>query len=129
MTRPYEVVYIFDSALEEPEINERLERFHVLLKTPEVPEPVMAVSHWGRRSLAYPIAGRDVGYYVVTQFETTPEALPEFERLIKLDEQVLRHLLVVNEGLATAPAGPLAEEGPEEEIPGEDVEATEGADE
>ena len=29
MTRPYEVVYIFDAALEETAINERLARFHV----------------------------------------------------------------------------------------------------
>ena len=31
MTRRYETVYIFDSALEEPVINEKLERFHALL--------------------------------------------------------------------------------------------------
>src|SRR5256885_3488381 len=31
MARRYETVYIFDPALEEPAINERLERFHALL--------------------------------------------------------------------------------------------------
>ena len=31
MTRRYETVYIFDSALEEPAINEKLERFHALV--------------------------------------------------------------------------------------------------
>lgn len=98
MTRKYEIVYIFDSALEEEQVNERLERFHGLLKTPEHPEPVTGTSHWGRRTLAYPVAGKPVGYYVVTQFETAPDALKEFERALKLDDSVLRHLVVVNEG-------------------------------
>src|SRR5260370_3863082 len=31
MTRRYETVYIFDSALEEPAITEKLEKFHALL--------------------------------------------------------------------------------------------------
>ncbi len=43
---------------------------------------------------------------MVAQFEADPELLGELERSIKLDEAVLRHLLVVNEGLApvSAPA-------------------------
>jgi len=112
MTREYELVYIFDSALEEAQVNEHLERFHALLKTPESPEPVTAAAHWGRRTLAYPIRGKDVGYYVVIRFETDPTLLPEVERLIKLDETVLRYLLVVNEGLA-----PVAVPSPEGETP------------
>ena len=32
MVRQYEVVYIIDSALEEPVINERLERYHARVK-------------------------------------------------------------------------------------------------
>ena len=53
MTRQYEVVYIFDSALEEAAINERLARFHSLIQQPGVEAP--QVSHWGKRTLAYPI--------------------------------------------------------------------------
>ena len=96
MPRKYEVVYIFDSALEEAQVNERLERFHSLLKHDEHPEPVTGVNHWGRRTLAYPIRKKEVGYFVVTQFETAPTQLGEFERIIKLDESVIRHLVVVN---------------------------------
>jgi small subunit ribosomal protein S6 len=112
MTREYELVYIFDSALEEAQVNEHLERFHALLKAPESPEPVTAAAHWGRRTLAYPIRGKEVGYYVVVRFETDPTLLPEMERLIKLDETVLRYLLVVNEGLA-----PVSVPSPEGETP------------
>jgi len=104
MTRQYEVVYIFDSALEEVQINEILERFHKLLECPDYPEPITGLSHWGKRTLAYPVKNRELGYYVVAQFETDPTLLDEFERIVKLEESVLRHLVVINEGLATVPA-------------------------
>lgn len=103
MTRQYEVVYIFDSALEETAINERLARFHALIQQPDAEAP--QVSNWGKRTLAYPIKKRDAGYYVVSKFETKADALPEFERAIKLDEGVLRHIVVVNEGAQPVPAG------------------------
>src|SRR5713101_3459420 len=67
MTRRYETVYIFDSALEEPAINEKLERFHALI-TQGGKGTLTNVAHWGKRTLAYPVKKRDAGYYVVAQF-------------------------------------------------------------
>jgi small subunit ribosomal protein S6 len=115
MARRYEVVYIFDSALEEAQVNEHLERFHAVLKTAEHPEPIRQVNHWGKRTLAYLVKGREVGYYVVVQFETAAEQLVEFERLIKLDDAVLRHLVVIDEGAmpATVRAAPDGEDADE----------------
>ena len=89
MSRQYEIVYIFDSALEETQVNEHLERFHALLKAPEFPTPVTSVSHWGKRQLAYAIKGKELGHYAVAQFETDPKLLQEFERAIKLEDTVL----------------------------------------
>lgn len=95
MVRPYEVVYIFDSALEEPAINGRLEKFHALIQLPDAEPP--RLNHWGKRTLAYPIKKRETGYYVVANFSTTADKLPEFQRAIRLDDGVLRHLLVVDD--------------------------------
>jgi small subunit ribosomal protein S6 len=122
MTRDYEIVYVFDSTLEEPQVTERLERFHALLASPESPEPATAISHWGKRTLAYLIDGKDTGYYVVAQFRTEPRLLGEMERAIKLDEGVLRYLIVLNEGLAPVGAAP----GTEEERPAKDDDDDEG---
>lgn len=120
MTSRYEVVYIFDSALEEAQVNEHLERFHALLKTPEKPEPIRQVNHWGKRALAYPIKRRDVGYYVVVQFDAEAKQLGEFERLIKLDESVVRHLVVIDEGATPAVArAPSVEPSADEVVPDE----------
>jgi small subunit ribosomal protein S6 len=102
MPRRYETVYIFDSALEEPAINEKLGKFHALLSK-DGKGTVSNVAHWGKRTLAYRLKKKDTGYYVVAQFESAPELLPEYERLVKLDEGVLRFLVVTNEGFTAKP--------------------------
>jgi small subunit ribosomal protein S6 len=93
MTRRYETVYIFDSALEEAAINDKLTRFHNLL-TKEGKGTVTNVSHWGKRTMTYKIKKKDVGYYVVAEFQATGDLLPEYERAVKLDEGVLRYMTV-----------------------------------
>jgi len=52
---------------------------------------------------------------VVSKFDADGGALPEFERAIKLDEGVLRFLVVVNEGAQPIPvtAGKSDEEDDE----------------
>lgn len=102
MTSRYETVYIFDSSLEEPAITEKLDRFHALL-TKDGKGTVTNVAHWGKRTLAYRLKKKDMAYYVVTQFETAGELLPEYERAVRLDESVLRYLVVVNEGEPVKP--------------------------
>ncbi|MGH7671850.1 MAG: 30S ribosomal protein S6 [Thermodesulfobacteriota bacterium] len=117
MTRRYETVYIFDSALEDAAITEKLERFHALL-TKDGKGTIAGVSQWGKRPLAYPLKKKTTAAYVVAQFETAPELLPEYERAVKLDEGVLRFLVVVSEVEAKpvpAPALAVRDDEPLEE--------------
>ncbi len=104
MTRRYEAVYIFDSTLEDAAINEKISRFHSLLKSPEE----IAIDHWGRRQLAYKIGPRETGYYVIAKFHANPSALPEYERAMKLDDGVVRYLITLFEHEVGAP--PMTEE-------------------
>ena len=105
MPRHYEAVYIFDSTLEDAAINDRLNRFHGLLG---LAEGDIKADHWGRRQLAYPIGRRETGYYVVARFDSESEGLPEYERAIKLDDGVVRHLITILENELGAP--PMTEE-------------------
>ncbi len=112
--KEYEIVYIFDSAIEEPAVTEKLDRYHALIAG-EAGGEVTAVDHWGRRPLAYPIADKDNGYYVVVHANTAADRLPEFERLLQLDEGLLRYLIVINDaGLTTSPA-PIVEASDDED--------------
>ncbi len=98
--RLYEVVYILDPALDEGAVTAKLEKFHALATSGG--GEVSAVDLWGTRQLAYPVGRQRAGYYVVAQFTAAPDALPEYERLLKLDDEVLRYLLVINEGEPTS---------------------------
>ena len=105
MPRHYEAVYIFDSTLEDAAINDRLTRFHGLLG---LAEGDIKVDNWGRRQLAYPIGRRETGYYVVARFDSESQGLPEYERAIKLDDGVVRHLITLLDHELGAP--PMTEE-------------------
>ncbi len=93
MNRRYETVYIFDSALDEPAITEKLNRFHALL-TKDGKGTLTNVAHWGKRTMTYKIKKKDTGYYVVAEFSTAGDLLPEYERAVKLGEGVLRYMCV-----------------------------------
>ena len=80
-------------------------------------------SPWGRRRLAYPIRhkSQDVrdGIYALYHFEIDPANIPEIERDMKLNESLMRHLLLQ---LSDEPVFPEPDEE-EDETAGEDGEA------
>ena len=103
--RTSEAVYIFDSALEDAAIQEKLSKFHGMLNA----SGDITVEHWGRRQLAYQIKKRENGYYAIAHFTLGDvKVLPEFERALKLDEGVLRYLISLHERELGAP--PMSEE-------------------
>ena len=97
--RTYEVVYILDPALEESAVTAKLDGLHQLATSKG--GEVSAIDHWGTRQLAYPINKLSRGYYVAAHFTAVVEALPEYERMLKLDDDIIRYLLVLNEGEPT----------------------------
>lgn len=138
--RLYEIVYIFDATLDEDGVNKKLEKFHplVLGKNGEVAE----VDHWGVRQMAYPVKKHGSGYYAVAQVRAETDGLPEFERVLRLDVELLRYLIVLNEGEPTTGHSLLGatppsradkdegdddeEDGPAEDPPREDEDADKG---
>lgn len=83
---------------------------------------------WGRRRLAYPIQKFRDATYVLYWFAAGPPAIAPIERDLRLDERVIRHLIVrldeaEIEEEAADPAGKPAEARPE--ASGEDAEPAE----
>lgn len=112
--REYEIVYIFRSNFTPEEIEAKLDRYHAILTRDDRGE-VTAVEQWGKRQLAYPIRGQANGYYVVTQFSADPAVIAELERALKLDEELLRYLIVLSEGELPIPSS--MQEDSEDERP------------
>jgi small subunit ribosomal protein S6 len=55
---------------------------------------VHSIDVWGRRRLAYPIERHNEGVYHLAKFTLEPEHAVELDRSLRLNEQVLRHLIV-----------------------------------
>lgn len=94
VARPYETVLILDSILDESQVEEKVARLKRAIEDGEA--GAVRVIHWGKRKLAYPIGKKEQGIYVILRYETEPDRLAELERLARIDEQVLRHLTVVD---------------------------------
>jgi small subunit ribosomal protein S6 len=47
---------------------------------------------WGRRRLAYPIDKKQEGVYHLLSFTSGPETLDELSRVLKIDDDVMRHM-------------------------------------
>nr|MCR4682233.1 30S ribosomal protein S6 [Clostridiales bacterium] len=51
-------------------------------------------SEWGKRHLEYPINDMKEGYYTVVTFRSQPAFPAELERLLGIDENVMRSLVL-----------------------------------
>jgi small subunit ribosomal protein S6 len=88
----YEVALIIRPEMEEEGQSALIERLGELL-TSEGGE-VTDVETWGRRRLAYPIRKVQEGHYYFIQGQFSASVLPELERTIKLNDDILRHMVV-----------------------------------
>ena len=52
------------------------------------------VEEWGRKTLAYEIKKQKEGIYILFTFVAKPEFISEFERVLRLDEIVLKHMVI-----------------------------------
>ncbi len=52
------------------------------------------VDWWGKRRLAYPINKREDGYYMVLNLTAPGGALDDFERTLRISDDILRHKLL-----------------------------------
>ena len=51
---------------------------------------------WGSRSLVYQIKHQDKGFYTHYEFESEPDQISRLDKMVKLNEDVLRYLLIRN---------------------------------
>ncbi len=86
----YEVLLLLDPELSDEQQAEIVERVKTLVEkgggTLERHDP------WGRRKLAYPIDKKDEGIYHLLTLSATPETLDELNHVLKIDDDVLRHM-------------------------------------
>jgi len=90
--RSYELGFILHPDVEQADVTQAVEKVGNYITA--IGGEVTSVDVWGRRQLAYPIRKQREGTYVFLQTQINPQAVGELERNLKLDEEILRYLLV-----------------------------------
>ena len=99
MAKKYELVLILDPQVGDTQVETAVENYKKRLESAGA--EVVAVVKWGLRKLAYTsiaLRQRQQGFYVLYQFSGESERLGPVEEDLKLDESVLRHLVVAVPG-------------------------------
>ncbi|OQC11000.1 MAG: 30S ribosomal protein S6 [Tenericutes bacterium ADurb.Bin087] len=92
--KKYEIMYILLADLSEEERKAEMEGLHQIITNLGGKIVDVDTEKWGLRDFAYPINELHKGYYVVVNVESDAAAIAEFERLSKLNKNVIRHLVI-----------------------------------
>ncbi len=99
LSEKYEAVIVFSLKKDEEQIKGLTEKFSNLIKENGT---LLNVDEWGKRKLAYEInhenSYENEGYYVLYNFESKPEFPMELERIININDGVLRSIVVKSQG-------------------------------
>jgi small subunit ribosomal protein S6 len=90
--RKYEIMYILNSSLEEEARQELMETLHNIIVNDG--GTVDKVDDWGMKEFAYRIEDMTKGYYVVINVTAEPDAIKEFDRICRINANVVRTMIV-----------------------------------
>ena len=91
MLNKYECIFIIDPDLDEENTKALVEKFKNLLETSAQLE---GMDEWGKRKLAYEIADKTEGYYVLADFSANSDFPRELERILKITDGVLKYMII-----------------------------------
>ncbi|MBI2415268.1 MAG: 30S ribosomal protein S6 [Candidatus Kerfeldbacteria bacterium] len=92
MQRHYEMMCLVPGSMDEAAVPMVKDRLVQLLSTTEA--TVTFQEDMGRRRLAYPINQQTAGHYLVFEFDAPSTAVQQLNAQLKLDPEILRHLII-----------------------------------
>ena len=92
--RKYEIMYILKADLDDAARKDVMDKLAAIL-TDNGGKVERTDESMGLRELAYPIKDQTKGYYVILKVTMDNAAINEFNRLVRINPSVLRHLIVV----------------------------------
>jgi small subunit ribosomal protein S6 len=89
--KKYETLFVLNPTLDEEALKANIERIKGVI---EQDGTVTNVDEWGKRRLAYEIKDMTEGYYYLINFEANPDLPKELDRIFRITDAVLRHLII-----------------------------------
>lgn len=94
--KKYEITYIVRPDIDDAAKTAVVERFDKILT--DNGAKVIDSKDWSKRRFAYEIGGFNEGVYHIVNLTTDSDAsLNEFDRLAKINDNILRHMIIVRE--------------------------------
>ena len=94
--RTYEIMYVVRPNIEEDAKKAVVERFNGILASEG--SEVLEEKDWGKRRLAYEIEDFKEGFYFIVRIKTdNNRATDEFQRLAKINDDIIHHIVVREE--------------------------------
>lgn len=90
--KQYEVMYIINSSVEEETRAGLVESLGKIIT--DEGGKIVKTDEWGMRDFAYPIDDMTKGYYVVVTFEADNEIVKEYDRLMRINANVVRYMII-----------------------------------
>ncbi len=88
----YETLFIALPSLTDEEVDKLVEKITSTIEGLE--GKIRKIDKWGKRVLAYPIKKLNEGIYVLIEFELEKSKVSEVDRRMKIDETIMRHIIV-----------------------------------
>jgi small subunit ribosomal protein S6 len=85
-------MYILSPEISEEETKQFVEKFANVIT--EQGGVITKMDLWGKRRLAYEVKKLKEGYYVLLLFQGEPAVAQELERIFKINESVIRYLVI-----------------------------------
>jgi small subunit ribosomal protein S6 len=98
----YETVFMARQDLSEKQVQDLTEKFSAILK--EDGGKILKTENWGIRTLAYRINKARKAHYVLIESETKGENVIEMERIMRIEEDVMRSLTTRLDAPTTGPS-------------------------
>lgn len=89
--KKYEIIVVLIPSLDEEAVKANIEKLKGVI---EKDGTVVNVDEWGKRRLAYEINDISEGFYVLINFVANPELPKELDRICRISEAVLRHMII-----------------------------------
>lgn len=93
--RNYELMLIFNASLDEKAIEDECQKIFSIIEKGN--GKITNSTNWGVKKLAYPIKHNENGYYFIINFEADDKIIREIDRVNKINDKILRHLIVKDE--------------------------------
>jgi len=91
ITSRYETIFILSPALSEEATAAAVEKFKTLIGQNGT---IGEIDEWGKRRLAYEIDDHAEGFYMLINFESSPDFPAELDRVYRITDGVLRSLII-----------------------------------